>query len=368
MLLIVALLLNFSAHATSLEANLSSIVKAQGQALESFSDEKSLSLGGFKLSELVTDLALSKSGVLGLSSLEAETAVEIAWGRVEAQAESAEGPELTRAVPAPGESLVPTSEAIYELVAASRKVKLRDDLLGSIQKSLSQSARLAADIAVTELGGFYVDTLRLELNFSAAGDVLGATGLEPALRLRLDWKLKRRTLAMAKSKAPSAVTKLVVQTLKALTEASARAQRPAGFALAKIGVGLGGSLETGSVGLWSTEAGFMGVVFLKPLSEKMERTVRVPPAYDVAQIVTSVSGIAEKSKAPRRGLTPARLSQGFERALSLGTRLSRPLLAARGARWQLVSFKPSFELEQSDLFGLARASGAALVEVEYERE
>lgn len=368
MLILAALLLNFSAHATSLEANLSSIVRAQGQALESFSDEKSLSLRGYKLSELVTDLALSKSGVLGLSSLEAETAVEIAWGRVEAPAKSHEAAELTRPVPAPGESLRATSEAIYELVAASRKVKLRDDLLGSIQKSLAQSARLAADIAVTELGGFYVDTLRLELNFSAEGEVLGVSDLEPALRLRLDWKLKRRTLADVKSQTPNPVTKLVVQTLKAITEASARAHRPAGFVLEKIGVGLGGSFETGSVGLWSTEAGFMGVVFLKPIPSNKARTVSLPSAYDMPVITTSAAATGDKSKAPRRGLTPARLSQGLERALNLGTRLSRPLLAARGARWQVVSFKPSFELEQSDLFGLTRASGAALVEVEYERE
>lgn len=359
MIFFLALLSSFSVQAQSLEADLTKVLQAQGAALESFSEDRKSRLAGFRLTELVTNLSLSKSGVLGLSALDAETAVEIAWGRVMAKSSESAEAQLSLPVPETPHALGQVRDAVIELVAQSNKVKPSPKLAAAIEYALAQSATLAGSIAVTELGGFYVDALRLQLNFSAGGELLSFDSVKTALRIRLDWKLQRKRMSYDKSWAPSAATKLVVQTLKAFTLAADRSPVLQGFALEKIGVGIGGSVKTGSIGLWSTKVGFLGVIFLKPLPSDKRRAVELPKNFDASEIVPK--------KGPGPALTPARLVAGLERALALSARLSAPLFSARGPRWQVVSFKPSFELEQSGLFGLARTSGAAMVEVEYAR-
>lgn len=360
----------FSSFASELnqeaQTNFSNILTIQGKALDRMDQEKGLPFG-FKFNEMITDIAVTKSGLLGLSALKSTQAVEIKWKRKTAK-DNLDVADIT-IHELPNETELKTlSDTIYQLAKDSRKVRLNNKLPGQIHNALKETHALLSDIKVTQYNHFALDALRLDLSFSSEGSLWTFASTAVAFRVRLDWKIKQQTYTDEKSVFTNNATRLVARTLYTLEQGLDLTPLHA-FSINRVGVGVGGSYKTGMLGLWKTSVGMMGVLWFKPI--KAEKSAVAFP-IEIINEGFVVGGEEEDEKLfwRRRSnpISTARVVSGLNSSLKTAATLAERSSAEHARAWQVSDFKTSHDLSYSGLMGLANFSGKTLLEIEFKRK
>lgn len=363
-------LFSFSTFASELnqeaQNNFAHILMVQGKALDRMDQEKGLPFG-FKFNEMITDVAVTKSGLLGLSALKSTQAVEIKWKRKTAKAQDDVADITIHELPNEAE-LKTLGETIYQLAKDSGKVRLNNKLPGQIQSALKETHALLSDIKVTQYNHFALDALRLDLSFSSEGSLWTFASAGVAFRVRLDWKIKQQTFNGEKSALSNNASRLVARTLYALEQGLDLTPLHA-FGINRVGVGVGGTYKTGMLGLWKTSVGMMGVLWFKPI--KAEKTlINYPEELINEGFVVGGEEEDEKLFWRRRAnpISTSRVVAGLNNSLKTAATLAERSSMEHARAWQVSDFKTSHDLSYSGLMGLANFSGKTLLEIEFKRK
>jgi hypothetical protein len=370
---LIILLVSFSMFSTfaseltsETQNNFSNILDVQGKALDRMDQDKALPMG-FKFNEMITDIAVTKSGLLGLSALKSTQAVEIKWKRKSAKANDDVADITIHELPNE-EELKALGETIYQLAKDSGKVRLNNRLPSQIQSALKDTHALLSDLKVTQYNHFALDALRLDLSFSSEGSLWTFASAGVAFRVRLDWKIKQQSFNGDKSVLTNGATKLIARTLYALEQGMDLTPLHA-FSVNRVGVGVGGSYKTGLIGLWKTSVGMMGVFWFKPI--KAEKTlINFPEELINEGFVVGGEEEDEKLFWRRRSspISTNRVVEGLNKSLKTAANFAERASQTRSSGWQVSDFKTSHDLSYSGLMGLANFSGKTLLEIEFKRK
>lgn len=329
------------------ESNFKTILNAQGDALNSMSQSPQ----GFQMKEMVTDIAVAKSGLLGLSALKSNNGVEIKWAKK----------TLTDFTPHEKAdysidqetSVEDATNAVADLVAASGKIKVTAKLRSKISQSLSQIHGLINEVDVQTAGHWDFKGVRFDLNFSTNGEIFFFTKAGPNLRLRMEWNYVRSN---AKSSGKAAV--FIRQTLNVLNQIQNEIHLP-GFSVKQLSLGVGTTYK-GEFGLWKYSTGFMGFLLFVPGNRK---DFFIPSE---GQNVDFLLGGFEEKGMTVTALPSEKFVKGIRKSLETASFFAEAAVSERG-NWYIKEIKTVNDISYTGLFGLADYTTRGAMEIDFKR-
>lgn len=325
------------------------ITETQKEILES--SESDSIFGGWKLSGQKTDIALSKSGILGLSSAKASSAVEINWVR---KAKKENGKELNANQVLSSElsteelmkEVEPTLEVALQKVSPKKKSKTRKILEERIKLIHTQ----VKDLEGVQANGWAPNKFRLNISVSQSGNVFWWSELSADVRVRLEWSIKPKA---SKVKTQNKVVQKVINDLAKSDYALAADN---GFKLDKISVGLGLSKKN-LFSLSRAKGEVVGQLFLVPTKKsKVVSKDNLGGDYE----------ITEKDALLGKFFARKKLRKGLEKSFKIGNVFSKSMKEGKG-KWMINKFKVAFSLSYSGFLGLSGTSSKAVYEIYYKR-
>ncbi len=327
------------------ENNFKTILNAQGDALNAMPESGT----GFQMKEMITDIAVARTGLLGLSALKSNNGVEIKWARKTLKDVTPH--EKSDYVLEQNTSLEDATNAVASLVEASGKMKVTPKLRGKISQSLSQIHSLINDVNVPGLSNWDFKGIRFDLNFSAGGEIFFFTKAGPNLRLRMEWNYTRPSLKSS-GKASAFITK----TLNVLNSIHHEIQLP-GFSVKQLSLGVGTTYK-GELGLWKYSSGFMGFLLFIPGSRKSF-------SHDHLNEEFLLGGFEEKG-ATTTGLSSEKFIAGLRKSLATASFFADAARAERG-NWFVKEIKTVNDISYTGLFGLADYTTKGAMEIDFKR-
>ncbi len=357
MYLLFILLLSAAANASTFTA----ILEAQGKALDKM--EVTSSKSGYKLTELLTDIAITKKGLLGISALSSRKALEIRWRRKSAPllSEQEDGFEVS------GETsekeLDSLAGAIVDLANKSGKLRAPAQRI-QVRQALEDLRLRVAQISVTQVAGWKLKALRLDLNFSTSGEVALFTKAGVAFRVRLEWDIIPRESNQAL--AQNDETKFVIKVLSALNAANSRINIP-GFEASRIAIGVGASVRRKFFGLWRYSAGFIGYLLFVPDSNNKEH--HSPALAEAGDSTLELGGFeeegAEMSFWRRRKYVRVDFAAGMVSALATAAGYASQVRSLDFKHWYVSDFKTVSDISRTGLLGLADVTTRGVIEIDH---
>jgi hypothetical protein len=344
------------------------ILTAQGTALERIAATPPKA--GLKLTELITDIGVTKKGVLGLSAQSARKALEIRWRRKASVPsggdDSAEFELEGDLPPAQIESL---ATSIADLANKSGKLRVPAQA-GKVLAVLEDLRTRMAQFSVTRVGGWKLRGLRLDLNFTASGEVSLFTKAGAAIRFRLDWDFVDRPLV------PGLVqndgTKFVTKVLSALDAASSRIQIP-GFEPKQVSLGVGASVRRNFFGLWKYSAGFIGYLVFVPAPPAKVLQVALPVEFaardlEIGGLETDApEALSEKTLWRRRNFVRFDFRNEMIRGLETVSTYAGEVRRLEFAHWYVSEVKTISDVSRAGLLRLADVTTRGVIEIDYRR-
>lgn len=336
-----------SVHLNEASKDLSEILTAEAEALDSFSVPNLVSPGlpgGFEMKEMVTDIGVSKKGLLGLSSVKANTGVEIKWKKKAVNAFiGAEESDADVVIEDITEAELPVlAESLAQIVEKSGKIRKTRNLRGNILSALEKVHNQLRHIQLTEGQKLKLSGLRLDLNFGASGRVWFVAKAGAALRLRMEWKIKKKPLNEG-----LVMTRQTQMIAKMLSDLDAAVEKVSfsDFQLKKVSVGVGLSQKKKLFGLWKYKAGFMGFLIFVPSSgPKLSAPATVSPEF-----------------------MPSNFSSGIEKSLHTASFFMEHAREAKSTFWYVAEVKAVFGISHSGFFGLSDVTSKGLIEIDFKR-
>ncbi|MES2526452.1 MAG: hypothetical protein V4598_05170 [Bdellovibrionota bacterium] len=329
------------------ETNFKSILNAQGDALNTMTEVS----GSFQMKEMITDIAVAKTGLLGLSALKSNNGVEIKWARK----------TLTDFTPhekadylfEQETTVEDATRAVAALVEASGKLKVTPRLRGKISQSLSQIHSLIQEVSISGLSNWDFKGIRFDLNFSAGGEIFFFTKAGPNLRLRMEWAYARPAL-----KSSGKASAFIMRTLNILNHIHHEIHLP-GFTASKLSLGVGTTYK-GEWGLWKYSSGFMGFLLFVPGSRKVFSSETPLESEDFL-----VGGFDEKSNSVS-GISPEKFLAGLRKSLETASFFAEAAESERG-NWFVKEIKTVNDISYTGLFGLADYTTKGAMEIDFKR-
>lgn len=355
-----------------------SILNAQGSALDKMSEQKAsqkILPFGFNMNEMVTDMAVTKSGLLGLAAMKANTGVEIKWKKI-ASLKAIENENVDFVI----ESEVSDAEvgdiadSIRNVVLASGKIKDSTQLRSNIHEALQKVREQVKGIEVTTYNQWQARSLRLDLNFGVNGKVFFFAKAGVALRLRMEWKLKEVALTNNKLASLNDQTKFVVKTLAELNVALAKVSVP-GFEPSKVMIGVGVSHKRNFFGIWKYSAGFVGWLGFVPVNVSNNKSI-VPVNIPVTLLNEefTIGGTDEAAAFKiwwpwrKRTITHTSFATGMEKSVQTAAFFAQRADANSSAHWRVEEVKTVNDISHTGFFGLADLSARGIVEIDFKRK
>lgn len=339
------------------------IIDGQGVALDRMSEKENL-VGGFHMTDMITDIGISKSGVLGLSALKSSNSIELRWKRKAAVMKSSPAEML---VPAEtdSEDLVSLTETIASLAEKSGKVS-------NVQKEEIKKALVLVNdrinsIQFTRLNGWKLSAVRLDLNFSASGSVSFLATAGATFRVRLEWQVKNKPFVSAPQLTDE--TKTIVKVLSDINQSSRHVIIP-GFEIKRLMLGFGTSMKK-KLGIWKYTGGFVGALIFVP--------VPVPPGLvsvpaEIDNLKLEVNGFeeevtAEKWRLPwrRTYAVPVDFRKGLAQSVGLASAFIEQTNKKNFKYWYISDVRTVNDISKTGAFGLADVTTKGFLEIEHKR-
>ena len=359
-------------YETLVEKDFSNLLEAQAEILdemENANEKKSLPFG-FKMNAMITDLAISKSGLIGFSALKANNGVEIKWQRKKKELieQSEKGVDLILDEEATPADVTKLSSVIAKMAMNSGKVSHSGKLENEINRALTDIQQQLSQIHVTQYGDWEASGLRFDLNFSASGQVWYFTKLGAAFRVRMEWKLKRKKLFDAKMASVNGPTKFVVKAMAELNEGLKKFE-VMGFTPKKISLGVGGSYKGSLFGIWKYSTGFVGYLAFSPVKNKNKIDEPILP-QELLNEDFYMGGFEEDEKLVffRRALKRESFSRGLQKSLNTAAFFAENALKQKSRHWQVSEVKTINDISKTGFFGVSNLTAKGVVEIDFKRK
>ncbi len=342
------------------------ILAAQGRALEAMGKplpgQKSPPFG-FKLTELITDIAVSKKGFLGLSALKANNGVEIKWKRTAPQVPQdklrdqieEEKIDFTVDHTATLQDLNSLTESIATMVEASGKVEKTGKVRRRVWDALTAVRDDVSSMSVTRVRSWKVSNLRLDLNFSTSGKLSFFTKAGVALRIRIEWRLSERPLVNPEEALSTPQTRFIVKALSELDETLGQVPLR-GFEVKKVSLGVGSAVKKKFFGLWKQSLGFVGFLSFVPVAQ----------ASDKAQARVQIPAGLKQQKLDLDG-SPVDFAAGMRKSVRTAAFFTERASRLSFKTWEIAELKSVHDITKTGFFGLSDVSTKGVVEIDFKR-
>lgn len=336
-----------STVAAEAESNFKSIIRVQEEALSSMKE----SSGGFQMKEMITDIAVAKSGVLGLSAMKANNGVEIWWAKKNLSDKTpVESADLTIDEDMNTET---AASAIAQLAETSVKGKIGTRTRASILRSLNQIQRIVDEAGQGLPGHWQFKGIRFDLNFSINGEVLFFTKAGTNLRLRIEWNYTKKP-----QKLFTPGSRFVAQTLAALNQVQGDFSLP-GFAPKMISIGVGTTYK-GQLGIWKASPGFIGWLQFIP---KETKELSVP---NIGTNEDFILGGFEEKGLENRVLSFDKMVLGLRKSLKTAAFFADASRTTQG-HWYVSMIRTQNDVSYTGLFGLSDFTTKGVMEIDLRR-
>jgi hypothetical protein len=355
-----------------------SILQAQGKALDKMDSNFTKALPyGFVMKEMVSDFAVSKSGLLGLSALKSNNGVEVKWKRASTfkslNAEVVDEPSIVIEAAPTEKDLDQVAEVITKIVKSSGKVQESRNLKANIKDSLLGINANLKNIQVTKLNNWKTSGVRLDLNFSVNGGVWLFVKPGIALRVRMEWKLKEASLGSLKIAEATSETRFMLKTLDALEKALQSTQLP-GFKAKKISIGVGASQKKSLFGLWKYSNGFIGYIsfvpvesFNKALFKDVVPSELLDEPFTIGGIENEVSSLKGMPIISNGSFTQRDFVAGMEKSLQTASFFASSAQSNHSKGWSIAEIKTINDISYTGFFGLADFTTKGALEIDFKR-
>ena len=301
-----------------------SVLKTESEILESAdnTDLAAKSAKKFKMNLMMTNISITKSGLLGLSALKANEFVSLFWTRKKTPLVSVvqSNQEVQKSIQIEGKStqeeLDLTSNELANSLYFSGLVNNRETLVTNLKLAMNKANETFGMIETMSYGNWGVTGLRLDLSVSASGIVLPYTTFGASTRVWIEWK-RIKPASNAPIIASHGGKKLQEFVSKMLSDVDLSANNVnfKTFHLSQMYVGLGQDIKTGFFGLGSSNLGFIGYVILKPNTPSAAITKPlVSSSDDLAVVPTSTSKHVFS-------LSRRKLRKSIQKTMNLGAKL-----------------------------------------------
>lgn len=345
----------FANQTPQIKESFVSIVDAQAKALDQMDSETMPN--GFKLTEMITDLAVSKTGLLGLAALKSNNGVEIKWKKVnrpsmieDNEVDIVVHPDISEL------ELTNLSASIYKIAEISGKVKTSPFLRSYIEDSLREVHQNIQNIEVTRFKNWKASGLRFDLNFGANGQLWFVARAGVTLRIRMEWKLIDNS-----NLTPPALlrteSRFVLKILDALSR-SLETVTLRNFNPARICIGVGASYKRGFFGLWKYSAGFIGWLSFTPVQNlSFNKSIQTLPLGIASE--TFKYGSAE--------IPHMQFVDGMRKSLETAAFFADNADTTASQLWQIAEIKTVNDVSYKGFFGLSDFATRGIVEIDFKR-
>lgn len=339
----------------SLSNYMDKILTVQESVLEKGEEPFNKGLSDWSLSGQKTDLAVSKSGLLGLAALKATKAVELNWKQVSAEKgieeESAADVVLTSAMSE--EQLLAAVKPAYKVLLKNLPESEYSWRAKNFEDHVLRYHRAMKGVAALESSTYTPDKFRLDMSVSFSSPLFGFTKLSGDTRLRLEWKIIPSQEKDLTTEDQKVVRKILEDVDRALKEVKIEE----GYKLDNLSIGLGLS-QKNLLSFSKVKGSIVGHLFLKKTSKK---AAFVPQTNEDSYVWlgeedNKVFGLFKRSK----------FRKGIEKSFKLTNWFSRQF-KGRQSRWVIDKFKTSFTLEYSGFLGLSGTSSTSEVSFTFKK-
>lgn len=352
---------NKSNDLSSLGLYMNSILTVQENVLEKSETSMNKGLSGWVLDGQKTDLAVSKSGLLGFAALKATKAVELSWSKVSNEKsieEDTEDSQNTEADIALSSQM--SEEELLHAVRPSYRILLKNLpereyswRAKNFEDHVLKYHRAMKGVAQLETGKYTPTKFRLDMSVSYSSPLFGFTKLSGDTRLRLEWKIvpsKDKNLGLKDQKVVQKILEDVDEALKDVAVEE-------GYKLDTLSIGLGLSKKN-ILSFSKVKGGITGHLFLKKSKNK---SMALTPSND-----QNYSWLAENNEKFLGFFKRAKFRKGITKSFKMTNWFSRQF-KGRQSKWVIKKFKTAFTLSYSGFLGLSGTSATSAVSFSFKK-
>lgn len=303
-----------------------------------------------------TDLAISRSGLFGLSAVKGTSAVELSW-KMKSTKEDVQ-------IATKSDVLLDTRMNEKQVLAAVRpfyKVLLKNNKKSefkwrakNFEDHVLRYHRALKSISPLVHRQFVPSKFRLDLTSSYSSPLFGISDLSGDMRVRLEWKIARGKKGSTNQHHVED-REVVKNLLLDLGSALENVDTPKGYKLKTIGVGLGIS-KGNFLSFSNVKAGITGELFFTKTKKSMVDYIDGRENMNGLYRLETGKGNKILSSFTRR-----KFRKGIKKSFSISKWFSKRLSRQQFRKWEVNKMKASFSLSNKGFLGLADTTSKSLV-------
>jgi|GEM_PF-3503832 len=305
--------------------------------------------GPWKLSAQKTDLAISKSGLFGFSSVKGTQAVELSWSKTSNEDKSDEVNPVDLALDSSmdEETVLKTVRPSFKMLFKNSKSQSYGHFQKNMEDHIIRYHRALKGVSSLQEMGYTPKKFRLDLSTSFSSPLFGFTKLSGDTRMRLEWKITANSQKNTTEEDQEVVRKIMVDLTKALESADT----PKDYKLKEISIGLGLS-QKNLLSFSKVKGEIVGELYFKKNSKKLSHQgLDLEGDYQWNRLNDQKFLNIFKRRKFRKGI---------EKAFSM-TNWFASKFDKRTSSWEISKFKTAFSISYSGFLGLSNTSSKSLV-------
>lgn len=340
-----------SEYATTVDSLLSIQEEVLSRSEDRNDNRNDKAWGDWELSGQKTDLAISKSGILGFSAVKGTSAVELSWSRKSSSKElNIERTDVRLDSSMSEDMVLNTVRPTFKLLFKNSKKSI-----AHIQKNMEDHIiryhRALKGIYGMENSTYSPKKFRLDLSTSFSSPLFGFTKLSGDTRMRLEWKISPLTGKSNREEDQEVVSKLMEDLSRALESTDTNSD----YKLKEISIGLGLS-QKNLLSFSNVKGEIVGELYFKKNSQKVMLNEKDLEGEYSLKGEEKILNFFKRRKF-RKGITKA-----YNQSVWFANQFK-----GRSSGWEIKKFKTSYSLSYSGFLGLANTSSKGLVTMTYSK-
>ncbi len=338
------------------------ILNSQEEALGHYRSKNSK----LKLDQLITSFTISKSGLFGLSALGANSNTSLFWKRRGSSSQVKEVETFTIKEGLDDIELENQAIEITDYLISKKLLRKKERFKKKLMKAIKKGNTLFNSMEHLAFNQWEVAGLRLDLSFSANGNLAPFTGIGGSSRLWIEWKKNtlqtKKTLSLHKK--DKKLNNFIEQLLKEVSLVE-HEKNLGKFKLTTFYAGIGQNLRTGFFGIGNSHYGFVGYIKLKrnPYAVLQNTTIEKESLSLIQDEVKEKNIGNSVMKLPRK-----KFQKGIQRAMKYVSNFSQRQTDSEKSKWYVHKIRQITTLSKSGFLGISNLSSRAVFIMIFERE
>jgi hypothetical protein len=348
--------------------------------------KKSSKKSKWRMDGYKTDLAISKGGILGFSSLKGKAAVELTWKKKTINKFSKIEPipsaplnigKITIDQDTDKDNIVSQMEEMLEPSVKSGKIKKSKKLKNKLRKKAERLLFISQAVSSMNEEEYYAwvpHKFRFDLVFGKTGNLLSVVKLGGDIRFRFEWEITRIAKTgpyqynLENTKAVRNLISMIASDLSSISEARPTLQ---GDALKFNGFSIGiGFSQKEVFGIATFKTSQMGTLYFK--KQKRMKPMKALTEEEIAKMEYSYLNHKEANgkivkKAKLHKIKRKKFRKGILKSIKIADFFVEKANKKTDSKWEISKLKTFYSLGVSGMFGLSKVTGTVATELFYKR-